>query len=156
MCGVVLLAADRGLTPPPPSGLARPSSTASPTSRPGLSNSLQTPPITTDSIPQCQPGSELGGSNVGDSHSSGVAPAPASSTTRRRGPPAHLAARLSRNPFEDDHAQAERHQIRGAAASQGSSGSLDSNRGRGRGRGRHATSGANHSCGREQQQGVSD
>ncbi len=33
MCVVVLQAADRGLTPPPPPGLARPSSTASPSSR---------------------------------------------------------------------------------------------------------------------------
>ncbi len=120
------------------------------TSRPGLSNSLQTCPNITDSIPHGQPGSELGGSNVGDGHSSGVAPAPASSSTRRRGPPAHLVARLSRNPFEDDHAQADRHQISGTAASQGSSGSVGSNRGRGRGR--HATSGANYSHGRQQQQ----
>ncbi|KAL0029987.1 hypothetical protein WJX77_011954 [Trebouxia sp. C0004] len=215
-------AADRGLTPPPPPGLARPSSTASPssktigsteghaslssgmptahsqpgrqlqgtrgsgpalapaarggfgstlrpdllrrlgngdgnsfgeqasgsdrgqggdrqadTSRPGLSNSLQTRTNTTDSIPHGHPGSELGGSNVGDGRSSGVESAPASSSTRRRGPPAHLVACLNRNPFEDDHAQADRHQIRSTAASQGSTGSGVSNRGRGR----HATSG---------------
>ncbi|DBA78767.1 TPA: hypothetical protein ACH3X1_008672 [Trebouxia sp. C0004] len=227
-------AADRGLTPPPPPGLARPSSTASPssktigsteghaslssgmptahsqpgrqlqgtrgsgpalapaarggfgstlrpdllrrlgngdgnsfgeqasgsdrgqggdrqadTSRPGLSNSLQTRTNTTDSIPHGHPGSELGGSNVGDGRSSGVESAPASSSTRRRGPPAHLVACLNRNPFEDDHAQADRHQIRSTAASQGSTGSGVSNRGRGR----HATSGANHSHGRERQPG---
>jgi hypothetical protein len=184
MCVVVLQAADRGLTPPPPPGLARPSGSVSPsssttggskgnaslssgmpkadsqpgrqpqgttdsapalapaarggfgsglrpgmlrrlgngdgnpfgkqasgsdrgqggdrqadTNRPGLSSSLQTTPITTDSTPQGQPGSELGASNVGDGHSSGVAPTPASSSTGRRGPPAHLVARLSRNPF---------------------------------------------------------
>ncbi len=243
-CVIILQAADRGLTPPPPPGLARPSGTASPssnttagskgnaslssgmptpnspalgsphsqpgqqfehtrgfalalaaadrgglgsglrpdmlkrlgsgdgkpfgehasgsgrgqggdrqadTSRTGLSNGPQTPPIITDSTPQGQPGSELGDSNVGDGHSSGVAPTPASSSTRRRGPPAHLVARLDRNPFEDDHAQADTHQIRGTAVSQGSSGSGGS--GRGRGRGRHATAGANHSHGRQQQQG---
>ncbi len=81
------------------------------TNRPGLSNSLQTPPITTDSTPQGQPGSELGDSNVGDGQSSGVAPTPASSSTRPRGLPAHLVARLSKNPFEDDHAQADTHHL---------------------------------------------
>jgi len=115
--------------------------------RPGLSNSLQTRPITTDSIVHGQPGSELRGSNVGESHSTGVASAPASSGTRRRGPPAHLVARLDRNPFEDDQAQADTHQIRGTAVSQGSSGSGGNNRGRGRGR--HATAGG-HSGGRQQ------
>ena len=225
MCVMVLQAADRGLTPPPPPGLARPSSTASrssrtigsteshaslskgrptaqgtrgsapalapaarggfgsglkpemlrrlgngdgnpfgeqgsgsdrgqggnrqaDTSRPGLSDSLHTPPITTGSILHGQPGSELEGSNVGDGPSSGLASTPASSS---RGPPAHLVARLSRNPFEHEHVQADRHQTRGTAASQGSSGSGGSNRGRGRGR--HPTSGANYSHGRQQQQG---
>ena len=123
------------------------------TNRPGLSNNRQIPPITTDSIPHGQPGSELRGSNVGESHSSGVAPAPASSGTRHRGPPAHLEARLSRNPFEDDHVQADRHQTSGTAASQGSSGSGVSNRGRRRGRGRYVTSGAHYLHGRQQQQG---
>ncbi|DBA67803.1 TPA: hypothetical protein ACH3X2_014240 [Trebouxia sp. C0005] len=121
------------------------------TSRPGLSNSLQTRPFTTDNISHGQPGSELGGSNIGDGRSSGVGPAPASSSTRRRGPPAHLVARLSRNPFEDEQGQADRHQVSGTAASQGSSVSGGSNRGRGRGR--HATSGANHLHRRQQQQG---
>ena len=171
ICVPILQAADRGLTPPPPPGLARPSGPVSLSSsttggRKGNTSSssgMPTPNSPAVGSPQSQPGQQFQGTRD---------PAPALAPAARGGFGSGLRPDMLRrlgngdgNPFGEHASRSDRGQgdrqadtnrpglsnnVQTPPSSQGSSGSGGSDRGRGRGRGRHATAGG-HFGGRQQQ-----
>ena len=169
ICVIILQAADRGLTPPPPPGLARPSGTASLSSNTtagsngnaSLSRGMPTPNSPAVASPQSQPGQQFQGTR-----GSAPALAPAARGGFGSGLKPEMLKRLGNgngNPFGEhtsgsDRGQGDRqtdtnrpgpsNNVQTPPSSQRSSGSGGSNRGGGRGRGRHATAGG-HSGGRQ-------
>ena len=169
ICVIILQAADRGLTPPPPPGLARPSGPVSPSSnttggRKGnasLSSGMPTATSPDVGSPHSQPGQQFQGNR-----GSAPALAPAAREGFGFGLRSDMLRRLGNgdgNPFGghaswSDRGQGDRqadtnrpglsNKVQTPPSSEGSSGSGGSNRGRGRGR--HATAGG-HFGGRQQQ-----
>ena len=168
---LILQAADRGLTPPAPPGLAKPSGPVSPSSnttggRKGnasLSSGMPTPDSPAVGSPHSQSGRQPQGTR--DS-------APTLAPAARGGFGSSLRPEMLRrlgngdgNPFGEQASRSDRgeeadrqvdtsrpalsNSLQTRPTSQGSSGSGGSSRGRGRGR--HATSGG-HFGGRQQQQ----
>ncbi len=171
ICVIILQAAERGLTPRPPPGLARPSGPVSPSSNTtggskgnaSLSSGMPTPNTPAVGSPQSQAGQQFQGTR-------GSAPALAAAARggfgsglkpemlKRLGngdgnPFGEHASRPDRGPGGDRQADTNRaglsNNVQTTPSSLRSIGSGGSNRGGGRGRGRHATAGG-HSGGRQQ------
>ncbi len=171
ICVIILQAADRGLTPPPPPGLARPfglvslsSNTTAGSNTTSLSSGMPTPKPPVVGSPHSQPGQQFQGTR-------GSAPAltPAARGGFGSGLKPEMLKRLGNGdgkPFGEQGSGPDRGQggdrqadtsrpglsnnVQTPPSSQRSSGSGGSNRGGGRGRGRHATAGG-YFGGRQQQ-----
>ncbi len=171
MCVMILQVADRGLNPPPPPGLARPSGPVSLSSNTtggskgnaSLSSGMPTTNSPAVGSPHSQPSRQPQGTT-----DSSPAPAAAARGGFGSGLKPAMLKRLGNgdgNPFGEQASGSDRGQgdrqadtnrpglsnnVQTPPSSQGRSGSRGSNRGGGRGRDRYATAGG-HSGGRQQQ-----